>query len=60
MPSYDYHCNKCDEIFEEMFVPITERDEIVCPVCKEKAERLHSPTGFVLKGAGWCRDGYQK
>ncbi|MHB8170826.1 MAG: FmdB family zinc ribbon protein [Thermincolia bacterium] len=45
MPTYDYQCEKCSRKFSEL-VKYEERDEVLCPECKEKAKRLIS--GFAV------------
>ncbi|MFH1851347.1 MAG: zinc ribbon domain-containing protein [Candidatus Neomarinimicrobiota bacterium] len=42
MPMYDYHCKKCDNIFEELVFSWTVPDEdITCPECQaNESERL--------------------
>ena len=51
MPTYDYFCNKCNYV-EEQIHGISENPEIKCPECKKKMERLFSPNagGFIFKG----------
>lgn len=53
MPIYEYHCPKCQKIFEE-WVHISEGQSTVpCPDCGTEAQRIMSETSFVLKGSGW-------
>jgi predicted nucleic acid-binding Zn ribbon protein len=37
---------------------ITEPPIKRCRICRSKARRLISATGFILKGGGWYADGY--
>ncbi|CAK7002142.1 MAG: hypothetical protein DELT_00073 [Desulfovibrio sp.] len=53
MPIYEYHCDACDTVFEEIHPHI---DDVVvepCPKCGKEAHRMISNTTFVLKGGGW-------
>ena len=52
MPIYEYHCKKCDNVFEEFQKGFEERS-VKCPKCAGDAERLISNTSFILKGTGW-------
>lgn len=52
MPIYEYHCKKCDNVFEEFQKGFEERS-VQCPKCAGDAERLISNTSFILKGTGW-------
>jgi putative FmdB family regulatory protein len=52
MPIYEYHCNKCDDIFEEL-IRMSDPNP-PCPKCGEKnVEKLISRSSFHLKGGGW-------
>jgi putative FmdB family regulatory protein len=42
MPIYNYHCNKCDEEFEN-FSSIDERKFSECPECGSQSELVFSP-----------------
>ena len=59
MPIYEYECEKCHNNFEE-WQKNHECREAVCPVCGGKAERVISPTSFVLKGGGWYTTDYAR
>jgi putative FmdB family regulatory protein len=49
MPIYEYHCKKCDKIFETLIMG-DEKPE--CPECKTtEVSRLMSACGFVSKGS---------
>jgi putative FmdB family regulatory protein len=53
MPTYDYKCNKCEEIFER-FQKITEPPLKQCPVCGGELKRLISGgIGVIFKGSGF-------
>ena len=64
MPLYNYQCNTCQEVFEEL--ENFDSPQIKnCPKCakegkKKTAKRLLSSISFVLKGRGWYKDGYSK
>lgn len=58
VPIYEYQCQKCKKV-HEIWQKITEEPIKKCPSCKTgKVERLIAPTGFILKGSGWYKDGY--
>ena len=61
MPTYKYHCFKCEVSFEVEH-GIKEDPEVKCAICEssEHVIRLISRTSFVLKGKGWAKDGYSK
>ncbi len=53
MPMYEYGCNKCNNISEEIRDYEERDDEMRCD-CGGDMQRLHnSKTHFVLKGHGW-------
>jgi len=33
MPIYEYKCNKCDTIFEELVFGSQTKEEVKCPLC---------------------------
>lgn len=60
MPTYDYKCIKCGNVFEQ-FHGINERPQIVCPNCGSIAQKqisLHS--GLIFKGSGFYITDYKK
>lgn len=58
MPYYEYTCESCDKVFD-LRRPFSESDEKGgCPTCGASCARAISKTSFVLKGAGWAKDGY--
>jgi putative FmdB family regulatory protein len=60
VPIYEYKCDKCGDRFE-VFVSMGCRESQTCPSCGHgKSTKLVSSAGFVLKGGGWYKDGYQK
>ena len=57
-PIYEYSCDKCKNIEEELF-PITNFPvTIPCTVCGGNAFKIISKSTFKLEGGGWAADGY--
>ena len=53
MPTYEYKCNKCEELFE-IFQRITAAPLKECPVCGGELRRLISGgAGIIFKGSGF-------
>jgi putative FmdB family regulatory protein len=53
MPTYEYKCKNCEEIFER-FQKITDPPLEECPVCGGKLARLISGgIGIIFKGSGF-------
>ena len=53
MPTYEYKCNKCEEILER-FQKITDPPLQDCPVCGGELKRLISGgIGVIFKGSGF-------
>lgn len=59
MPIYEYHCKKCDRIFEEL-QGFNDKPLKKCRECGGKVERLISLSAFHLKGSGWYETEYGK
>jgi putative FmdB family regulatory protein len=59
MPLYEYHCRRCDEVFEVMqkFAddPLSVHDG-----CGGEVERLLSPPALQFKGSGWYVTDYAR
>lgn len=53
MPIYEYRCESCDNVFEEIHQHADDIMEEPCPKCGKEAHRMISNTTFVLKGGGW-------
>ena len=55
MPIYEYMCPSCNTTFEEWVRSATDAhsDHCACPNCKAEAQRMMSPSTFILKGGGW-------
>lgn len=56
MPVYEFQCKKDGKIIEKFVKMGTE--EIECPECNGKAQKIISACTFTLKGGGWYADGY--
>jgi putative FmdB family regulatory protein len=53
MPTYEYKCSKCEELFE-IFQRITASPLKECPVCGGELRRLISGgAGIIFKGSGF-------
>lgn len=52
MPTYEYECDKCREVFE-IRQRITEPALTIHDQCGGAVRRLLSPAPFILKGDGW-------
>lgn len=53
MPTYEYKCSKCEELFE-YFQKITDLPIKECPVCGGELKRLISGgAGIIFKGSGF-------
>lgn len=54
MPVYEYSCNNCEIIFEELFLSSKEArkhtEKYPCPECGSDADRVPSATNFQFKG----------
>lgn len=59
MPIYEYHCKKCDGIFEEL-QGFNDKPLKKCRECGGNLERLISLSSFHLKGSGWYETDYGK
>jgi putative FmdB family regulatory protein len=52
MPLYEYHCKKCEAVFEVLHKRSTDL-LTVHETCGGSLERLISPSAFHFKGSGW-------
>ncbi|MBI5561439.1 MAG: zinc ribbon domain-containing protein [Deltaproteobacteria bacterium] len=60
MPIYEYRCNSCGTVFEEI-QKFSDAPVKVCKNCSsDKVEKLISQSSFVLKGTGWYATDYAK
>ncbi len=56
MPIYQYECVKCKFISEILFFNIKNaKDRYICPKCYSRANKIISPSNFILKGDGWYK-----
>ena len=58
MAVYEYECEPCQVVIEEMFSIGQAPEEIECSSCKGKARRIISQSTFHLKGNSWAAAGY--
>lgn len=59
MPTYDYKCTKCEEMFE-VFQKISDEPLKKCPVCGGELVRLISGgLGVIFKGKGFYTTDYK-
>lgn len=60
MPTYDYECSKCGNIFE-YFQGMNDAPLKKCPKCKGTVKRLIGcGTGVIFKGSGFYATDYKK
>lgn len=58
MPIFEYKCEKCGDVVEEI---VSIKDNVTTPKCKVcgiDMKRIVSLSTFHLKGKGWYKDGY--
>jgi putative FmdB family regulatory protein len=59
MPTYEYKCSECEEVFE-FFQRMTDEPMKTCPVCAGKLNRLISGgMGVIFKGSGFYTTDYK-
>jgi putative FmdB family regulatory protein len=57
MPTYDYKCNECEDVFE---VKHSVHDNVEsCPKCGGKVRRIFHPVGIIFKGPGFYSTDYK-
>ena len=60
MPTYDYKCESCKDIFE-FFQNMSDKPLTKCPKCNNKVRRLVSGgSGLIFKGSGFYLTDYAK
>jgi putative FmdB family regulatory protein len=59
MPIYEFRCDPCDVLFEEI-LPVGNRARKRCPECRKPARRVISRSSFRLEGSGWYATDYKK
>jgi putative FmdB family regulatory protein len=52
MPLYEYHCRRCDEVFE-VRQKFSDDPLVVHDGCGGEVDRLLSPPALQFKGSGW-------
>jgi putative FmdB family regulatory protein len=59
VPTYEYKCSQCEELFE-FFQKITDEPIKTCPVCNGELNRLISGgMGVIFKGSGFYTTDYK-
>jgi putative FmdB family regulatory protein len=58
MPIYEFRCQRCDTVFEQI-LSIHSGGKSTCPACGKPARRLISRSSFQLKGSGWYATDYK-
>jgi len=60
MPTYDYKCTNCENVFEK-FHGMNESPEILCPECNAiSKKKISLGAGIVFKGSGFYVNDYKK
>ncbi len=61
MPTYDYACKKCEEVFE-VFHNMTATPEVTCEKCgsTDVEKQIGAGAGLVFKGSGFYETDYKK
>ncbi len=67
MPTYHYiskdkesECDYCRNGFDYS-QKMSDKELVICPECEGPIKKeITGGLGFILKGSGWYRDGYQK
>jgi putative FmdB family regulatory protein len=52
MPTYDYKCPACDEVFE-IKRSLSDETPVTCPICHGETRRVFTPVGVHFKGSGF-------
>lgn len=60
IPIYEYKCDNCETVKEEIHPIGKAPDEIECDECHKTRYRIISGSTFILKGGGWFASGYSK
>jgi putative FmdB family regulatory protein len=59
VPTYEYKCSECEEVFE-YFQKMTDEPMKTCPVCSGRLNRLISGgVGVIFKGSGFYTTDYK-
>jgi putative FmdB family regulatory protein len=54
MPIYEYACQDCGKVFEELIVRRSDETDVVCPACKSKqvGRQMSAPAAYGGGGGG--------
>jgi len=52
MPTYEYKCDGCKDIFEE-HQSIHDKPLVKCKKCGGSLKKIFSPAGIIFKGSGF-------
>ncbi len=58
MPTYDYKCADCSDVFE--VVHAVDEEVKSCPRCGGKVRRVFHPVGIIFKGSGFYKTDSRK
>ncbi len=60
MPTYDYECQKCGEVFE-FFHGMKDSPKEVCPSCNQNSLKklIGAGAGLIFKGSGFYQTDYR-
>ncbi len=53
MPSYEFSCPTCGQIFEKVLPLIGNRSEVLCPSGHRGIQRIYSAPPVIFKGSGF-------
>ncbi len=60
MPTYDYECRSCGEVFEK-FHSMTSRPRVKCPECGGRSKKMiGAGAGIIFKGSGFYETDYRR
>ncbi len=58
MPTYDYKCAECSDVFE--VVHAVDEEVESCPKCGGRVRRVFHPVGIIFKGSGFYKTDSRK
>lgn len=60
MPTYEYKCKKCNEVYE-FFQNMTDEKKTMCPDCKTNSlkKMIGRGAGIIFKGSGFYETDYK-